>query len=260
MKSLFIAATGMDAQQTRIAVISNNLANINTTGFKQGRAVFEDLLYQTIESPGSESSTGVVRPAGLQVGSGTRILSTPSVFSQGVLEQTTRDLDVAIEGDGFFQITLPNGDSGFSRGGSLAINADGNLVTQSGDAIVPAVSITPGTQDLSIGSDGTITGIPPGQTDITPLGNLQVSIFPNASGLRALGRNIYQETAASGSPTTVNPGEQGSGTLRQGFLEGSNVNVAEELIKMVLAQRSFEMNSKVVRTSDEMLNSLNQMR
>lgn len=261
MKALFTAATGMDAQQTRIAVISNNLANITTTGFKQGKAVFQDLLYETIEEPGSSSSSGVLRPSGIQIGSGTRIVSTPSVFNQGVLEQTGRDLDISIEGDGFFEVSLGNGESAYTRGGSLAVNADGDLVTQSGDIIQPTVNIQPGTQSISIGTDGSLSGIPPGATEATDLGaQITLSIFPNSAGLRNLGRNLYQATEASGTATSVTAGTEGSGTLRQGFLEGSNVNVAEELIRMVLAQRSFEMNSKVIRTSDEMLNALNQMR
>lgn len=260
MKSLFTAATGMDAQQTRIAVISNNLANVTTTGFKAGRAIFEDLLYQTVAEPGAETASGITRPAPFQIGSGTRIVSTPSIFNQGVLEQTGRNLDVAIEGDGFFEVTLPNGNTAYSRGGALAVNSTGNLVTQAGYEIQPAVSIGTGVQSLSIGTDGTVSGIPAGATDVTTLGQIQVSLFPNPSGLKNLGRNLYESNEASGAATLVNPGEQGSGTLRQGFLEGSNVNVAEELIGMVLAQRAFEMNSKVVRTSDEMLNAMNQMR
>lgn len=260
MKSLYTAATGMEAQQTRIAVISNNLANITTTGFKSGRAVFEDLLYQQVREAGSETSTGVVRPAPFQIGSGTKIVSTPSVFNQGVLEQTGRDLDIAIEGDGFFQITLPNGENGYSRGGSLAISADGTLVTQAGDEIQPAVSGLTGVTQLDIGSDGTVSGIPPGSAEVANLGQIQIVTFPNPSGLKSVGRSTYLETPASGAAITNTPGANGSGTLRQGFLEGSNVNVAEELIRMVLSQRAFEMNSKVVRTSDEMLNAVNQMR
>ncbi|PIR21643.1 MAG: flagellar basal-body rod protein FlgG [Deltaproteobacteria bacterium CG11_big_fil_rev_8_21_14_0_20_45_16] len=260
MKSLFVAATGMDAQQTRIAVISNNLANITTTGFKAGRAIFEDLLYETVNEPGAESSTGVTRPAGLQIGSGAKIVSTPSIFNQGVLEQTGREFDVAIEGNGFFQVQLPNSEIGYSRGGALAVNADGELVTQAGDTILPSVSGLTGVTNLEIGVDGTVSGIPQGQTDVTQLGTINVFIFPNPAGLKSIGRSTYLSNAASGESQQVTPGTQGSGTLRQGFLEGSNVNVAEELIRMVLAQRAFEMNSKVVRTSDEMMNAMNQMR
>jgi len=260
MKALFTAATGMDAQQTQISVIANNLANINTTGFKSSRAVFEDLLYQTIEEPGSSTSSGVARPSPYQIGSGVRTVSTPSNFTQGVLEQTSRDKDVAIEGDGFFQVQLPGNQTGYTRSGSFSVDPTGQLVTQAGDVIQPPVTGLTGVQNLTIGSDGTVSGISQGGTDVTELGQIYLFTFPNSSGLTSLGKNTYAATVASGDAAQVTPGQDGSGTLRQGFLEGSNVNVAEELIKMVLAQRSFEMNSKVVRTSDEMMNAMNQMR
>lgn len=260
MNSLFTAATGMDAQQTRIAVISNNLANMGTTGFKAGKAVFQDLLYQTIREPGAESSAGVTTPAPFQLGTGVEVVATPSTFSQGVLEQTGRDLDIAIEGEGFLQVSLPDGSTGYTKSGSLAIDQNGNLVTQSGDQIQPTVSGLARVRGLTIGTDGTISGIPEGSTDLTSIGNIQLATFPNNGGLKSLGRNIFVETEASGSPNIVTPGLDGAGTLRQGFLEGSNVNVAEELIQMVLAQRAFELNSRVIRTSDEMMQSVNNMR
>lgn len=260
MNSLFTAATGMDAQQTRIAVISNNLANLGTTGFKSGRAVFQDLLYQTIREPGAESSAGVNTPAPFQIGTGVEVTATPASFSQGVLEQTGRELDLAIEGTGFFQVSLPDGTTAYTRAGSLAVDESGNLVTQSGDPISPAVSGLGGVSGLTVGADGTVSGIPEGSTTVTNLGTIQIARFANPGGLKSLGRNMFLESQASGSATLGSAGTAGFGTIRQGFLEGSNVNVAEELISMVLAQRAFELNSKVVRTSDEMMQSVNNMR
>jgi flagellar basal-body rod protein FlgG len=260
IKSLYTAATGMDAQQIRISVISNNIANVTTSGFKQSGTVFQDLLYQNIASAGTESAAGVISPAGLQVGSGVKVISTPSVHSQGLLEQTSRALDVAIEGEGFFQVSLPSGETSYSRLGSLAINADGQLVTQAGFPIEPSISGLSGATELRIGSDGTITGYSPGSNDVTSFGQITIATFPNASGLKAIGQTMFQETAASGSPTTSTPGTGGAGTLSQGFLEGSNVNIADELVKMILAQRSFELNSKVIRTSDDMMAAANQLR
>lgn len=260
IKSLYTAATGMDAQQTRISVISNNIANVTTSGFKQSGTVFQDLLYQNISTAGTESASGVTSPAGLQIGSGVKIVSTPSVHSQGLLEQTSRSLDVAIEGEGFFQVSLPSGESAYTRLGSLAINANGELVTQGGYAIEPAISGLSGATELRIGTDGVITGYAPGSAAITNFGQINIATFPNASGLKAIGQTMYQETAASGTPTQGIPGTNGAGTLSQGFLEGSNVNIADELVKMILAQRSFELNSKVIRTSDDMMAAANQLR
>lgn len=260
MNSLFTAATGMEAQQTRISVISNNLANLGTTGFKASKAVFQDLLYQTLQEPGAETTAGVNAPAPLQVGTGVKVVSTPSIFGQGVLEQTGRDLDMAIEGDGFIQVSLPDGGTGYTRMTSLAIDQDGNLVTQQGDQVEPAISGLAQVGGLSIGLDGTVSGTPAGSDTVQNLGQIQLATFPNPGGLKAVGRSTYLETPASGSPTTATPGSNGAGVLRQGFLEGSNVNVAEELIRMVLAQRAFELNSRVVRTSDEMMQSVSNMR
>ncbi|TVQ76243.1 MAG: flagellar basal-body rod protein FlgG [Bradymonadales bacterium] len=259
IKALFTAATGMEAQQTRISVISNNLANMTTTGFKQSRAVFQDLLYQTVSEPGAETANGVTQPSPFQIGSGVRVVSTPAVFTQGVLEQTGRNLDIAIEGDGFLEVELPNG-TGYTRSGALAVNQNGDLVTQNGFLIQPGVGNLNGVTGLTIGVDGVVSGIPEGQSDITNLGQIQISTFSNPAGLKAIGRNLFMASEASGDAQAVNPGENNSGTLRQGFLEGSNVNVAEELINMVMAQRAFELNSKVIRTSDEILAATNQMR
>ncbi|MBN8554901.1 MAG: flagellar basal-body rod protein FlgG [Deltaproteobacteria bacterium] len=260
IKALFTAATGMEAQQTRIAVISNNLSNMNTTGFKASRAEFEDLIYETRSLPGGQSASGLSTPGGIQIGSGVAVVSTPSQFSQGTLEQTGGALDVAIEGDGFFGVTLPNGTTGYTRAGSLAIDSTGKLVTQSGLPISPAITLNTAAVDRKIGADGTITSrIPPASTT-TSEGTLTLYSFANPGGLQAVGKNTFQETTASGTPTSGTPGTSSLGTLQQGFLESSNVNIAEELIRMIMAQRGYELNGKVISTADQMLNSTNQLR
>lgn len=258
--SMFTAATGMEAQNTRIAVIANNLANMNTTGFKAARAEFQDLLYQIEKSPGSEQATGVVRPNGIQIGTGVQVVSTPNMMNQGNLEQTARALDVAIEGRGFFQVQLPSGETGYTRSGSLAINGSGQLVTQDGYLLIPSVTVTTTNTDRTIGVDGTISSTNPTDGTVTNEGTLQLASFPNEAGLRAAGGTIYLATEASGSAVTGTAGQDGVGELQQGFLETSNVNMAEELIRMILAQRAFEMNSKVIQTSDQMLSATNQIR
>jgi flagellar basal-body rod protein FlgG len=260
IKALFTAATGMEAQQTRISVISNNIANMNTTGFKASRAEFQDLIYETRSLPGGESASGVNTPGGIQIGSGVSIVSTPSLFTAGTLEQTGNSLDVAIEGRGFIAVTLPDGSTGYTRAGSLAIDATGKLVTQSGFPVSPAITLNTAAADRKIGSDGIITSrIPPASTT-TSEGQITLYNFPNEAGLQSVGKNIYQETSASGTATSGTPGTNGLGTLQQGFLESSNVNIAEELIRMIMAQRAYELNGKVIQTSDQMLNSTTQMR
>ena len=259
LNALYSAATGIEAQQLRISVISNNLANMSTSGFKQSRAVFQDLIYQTQQQAGATTTAGEQLPSGIQVGTGVKVVSTPVVFSQGIMEQTARDLDIAIEGDGFLGVSA-NGQTAYTRAGSLSVSATGSLVTQQGYELNPPVSGLAGVSGLTITSDGAVNGITPGQTTATTLGNLSLSTFANPSGLSAKGSNLFMETAASGTPTSNTPGQSGAGTIRQGFLESSNVNIADELIKMILAQRSFEMNSKVVKTADEMMGSMNQLR
>lgn len=259
INALYTAATGMEAQQLRISVISNNLANMSTSGFKQSKAVFEDLVYQTKSEAGAAQAGGEIMPSGLQVGTGVKVVSTPLSFTQGVMEQTGRELDLAIEGDGFIAVTV-NGQTAYTRAGSLSINATGELVTQQGYSLSPPVTGLANVQNITISESGVISGVAQGDSTVSEIGNIQVSTFPNSSGLKAMGRNLYFETEASGTATLNTPGSNGAGTLRQGFLETSNVNIAEELIKMVLAQRSFEMNSKVVRTADDMMAAMNQMR
>ncbi len=260
VKSLFTAATGMDAQQTRIAVISNNIANINTTGFKTNRAEFQDLIYETRSLAGGETASGIQSPSGLQIGSGARVVSTPSQMSQGIMEQTGSVLDMAIEGKGFFSVQLPNGEIAYTRSGSFATDSTGRIVNQNGFPIVPNVTVNPQGVDRTIGVDGTVSArVPPASAPVVE-GQIQTYIFPNESGLQSVGRSLYQETAASGTATAGTPGAAGYGTLQQGFLESSNVNIAEELVRMILAQRAYELNSKVIQTSDQMLGATSQLR
>ena len=257
MQSLWIAKTGLDAQQTRMSLVSNNLANVNTMGFKRDRAVFEDLLYQTIAQAGAATSQDTENPTGLNVGTGVRIVGTEKIFSQGVNVDTGNPLDVLIEGRGFFEVLLPDGTNGYTRNGSFKINSDGQLVTASGYQIQPAITIPDGVETVSISSDGLVQAKLPGQTDPATLGTLQIADFLNPAGLQPRGQNLYLETKASGTPQTGTPGLDGLGALRQGALEGSNVNVVEELVAMIQTQRAYEMNSKAISTGDQMLQYLN---
>lgn len=256
-KALWIAKTGLDAQQTRMSVVSNNLANVNTTGFKRGRASFEDLLYQNERQPGGASSQQTSLPSGLMVGTGVRVVSTEKSFQQGNVAQTGNALDVAINGRGFFQVLLPDGTGAYTRDGSFQINAQGQLVTNSGYTVQPGIQIPEGAQSVSIGSDGTVSAQLSGAAQPVQVGQLTVTDFVNPAGLQARGENLYLETAASGPGQTGTPGLSGSGTLAQGALEGSNVNVVEELISMIETQRAYEMNAKAISTTDQMLGYLN---
>jgi len=259
IRSLWIAKTGLDAQQTQLDVISNNLANVGTAGFKRARAVFEDLLYQTVRQPGAQSSQQTQLPTGLTLGTGVRSVATEKIFTQGNLQQTGNNLDVAINGSGFFQIQLPDGTTGYTRDGSFHLDAQGQLVTSSGYALQPALTIPANALTITVGRDGTVTVTQPGQANPTQVGALQLANFINASGLQAQGENLYVETASSGTPTTNTPGTNGLGTLSQGYIETSNVNVVEELVNMIQAQRAYEINSKAVQTSDQMLQRLSQL-
>jgi len=260
IKALQSAATGMESQQTRIAVISNNIANINTTGFKGSRAEFQDLIYETKLLPGSSTATGVAAPSGLQIGSGSRVVSTQMITGQGTMEQTGNPLDLAIEGKGFFAVTLPSGETAYTRAGSLTIDSTGKIVNQNGFPIVPNVTVNPLGLERSIGLDGTVSArVPPASTP-TEEGNIGLYTFPNETGLQSIGRNLYLETAASGAAAAGTPGSSGVGTVQQGFLESSNVNIAEELIRMIMAQRAYELNSKVISTSDQMMSATNNIR
>lgn len=259
MSSLWISKTGLDAQQTQLDVISNNLANAGTNGFKRSRAVFEDLLYQTVSQPGASSSQQSQLPAGLQVGTGVRPVATARLFTQGNLQQTGNPLDLAVNGQGFFQVQLPDGTTGYTRDGSFQVDANGALVTSNGFAISPAITIPAGAQSVTIAPDGTVSVVKAGTVTPTTVGTLQLATFMNPAGLQAMGQNTYIETAASGTPTAGTPGTTGRGTLQQGYAETSNVNVVEELVSMIQTQRAYEINSKAIQTSDQMLQKLAQL-
>jgi flagellar basal-body rod protein FlgG len=251
--ALWAAKTGLDAQQTRMTVTSHNLANVNTSGFKKDRAVFEDLLYQNIKQVGSATSQDTQSPTGLSLGTGVRVVATEKAYTQGGLVQTDNGLDIAIEGRGFFQILMPDGSSAYTRDGSFQTNAQGELVTSSGFTVQPGITIPDGAQSVSIGADGVISAQLAGQSAPVQIGSLQLVDFINPAGLQARGQNLLVESAASGPPQTGTPGLNGLGSLRQGSLEGSNVNVVEELVNMIETQRAYEMNSKAIATTDQML-------
>jgi flagellar basal-body rod protein FlgG len=240
-------------------VISNNLANVSTTGFKRQRAVFEDLLYQTIRQPGAQSSEQTTIPSGLQLGTGVRPVATERLHSQGSLSQTNKPLDMAIEGGGFFQVQLPDGTMAYTRAGSFQLDPNGQIVTASGYPIQPAISLPPNVKTLTVGSDGTVSVAVNGQTGQQQIGQLTLATFVNDSGLESIGENLYLETQSSGAPNESTPGLNGAGTLKQEYLETSNVNVAEELVSMIQTQRAYEINSKAVSTSDQMLQRLAQL-
>lgn len=256
--SLFVAATGMIAQQKNVDAISNNLANVNTTAFKRGRPEFQDLLYQTIRAPGAQSAAGITIPSGLQFGAGVGLVGITNTFTQGPLTQTGGQLDIAIEGDGFFQVLLPNGEVGYSRDGSFQVNQDGLVVTTDGFQLEPAITIPNDSIGVTIGIDGTVDATL-SDLSVSTLGQIQLARFINPSGLLALGRNQYSETEASGPPLIGNPTEDGAGNLRQAFLESSNVEVAQEIVNLIVAQRAFEVNANVLRASDEMMRTTGQL-
>lgn len=259
IRSLWISKTGLDAQQTQMDVIANNLANVSTNGFKRSRAVFEDLLYQNIRQPGAQSSQQTQLPSGLQLGTGVRPVATERIFTQGNLQQTGNDKDVAINGDGFFQVLLPDGSTAYTRDGSFHVDSQGQLVTSSGFAVQPAITVPANAQSLSVGRDGTVSITQPDSAQSVQIGSLQLATFINPVGLLAKGENMYMETAASGTANTNAPGSNGAGLLSQGYVETSNVNVVEELVNMIQTQRAYEINSKAITTSDQMLQKLAQL-
>jgi flagellar basal-body rod protein FlgG len=251
--ALWAAKTGLDAQQTEMAVISNNLANVNTTGFKQDRAVFEDLLYQNQTQAGADTSQTTQSPSGMSIGTGVQVMATEKNYSQGGLTQTGNPLDLAVQGQGFFQVQMPDGTLAYTRDGTFQSNAQGQLVTSSGYLVQPGITIPQGAQSVTIGSDGTVSVTLAGQSAPTQVGQLQLANFINPAGLTPIGGNLLEQSAASGSPQTGSPGTNGFGTLSQGELESSNVNVVEELVNMIQTQRAYEMNSKAISTVDQML-------
>jgi len=253
IRALYTAATGMEAQQLNIDVIANNLANVSTTGFKKSRADFQDLLYQTLKEPGGLATGTTHVPTGIQVGLGVRPAAVQRVNLQGDFDQTSNPLDVAIEGDGFFQVTLPDGNTAYTRAGALKLDSAGSVVTSEGDPISPQITIPQGAESITIGNDGTVSVLLPGQSAPSQVGQIQTVRFANTAGLRAEGRNLLRETDTSGTPTLGTPGQDGLGQLSQGFLESSNVSVVEELVAMISGQRAYEINSKAVSAADEML-------
>ncbi len=256
-QALWIAKTGLDAQQTRMSVISNNLANVNTAGFKRGRAVFEDLLYQNVRQVGAQASQDTELPSGLSLGTGVRTVATEKLFTQGNTVETGNSLDMAIQGRGFFQILLPDGTLAYTRDGSFHMDSQGQIVTSGGNVLQPAITIPSDALSVTVGSDGTIGVVTPGSSAPTQIGNIQLANFVNPTGLQPIGQNLYLESGSSGSAQTGTPGLTGLGTLTQGSIETSNINVVEELVNMIETQRAYEMNSKAIAATDKMLQYAN---
>lgn len=259
IRALWTARTGLDAQQTQLDVISNNLANVSTNGFKRQRAIFEDLLYQTVRQPGAQSTQQTQISSGLQIGTGVKPVATERIFTQGTLQQTGGSLDVAVQGNGFLRVTMPDGTNAYTRDGALQLDNQGNVVTASGYLLADNINIPADAKSITIGKDGTVTVLQANATAPVQIGAIQLATFINAGGLQSLGENLYAETASSGVATPVQPGTNGAGVLNQGYVETSNVNVAEELVSMIVTQRAYELNSRAISTSDQMLSRLTQL-
>jgi flagellar basal-body rod protein FlgG len=254
--SLWVAKTGLDAQQTRMDVISNNLANANTTGYKSSRAEFQDLMYQNHGQPGGQTTEQTQSPTGLMLGTGVRVVGTVKLFTSGNITQTGNAMDVAIQGSGFLQVSMPDGTTAYTRDGSLHTDQNGQLVTADGYPLEPAITLPSGVQSITIGSDGTVSATAGGSTTPVQVGSIQLADFVNPAGLQPMGQNLYLETASSGSPQTGQPALNGMGSLQQGSLESSNVNVVEQMVDMIETQRTYEMNSKAISSVDNMLQDL----
>jgi flagellar basal-body rod protein FlgG len=260
IRSLWTSTTGMQAQELNIDVIANNLANVNTSGFKKSRAEFQDLLYQILRPAGAASSQDTTIPTGIQLGHGARPSAVQKIFTQGDFQNTKNELDWSIEGDGFFQIELPNGETSYSRSGEFKLDADGRIVNPDGFLLVPEISVPTDTVSINVGMDGTVSVIQADDATPVEIGTIQLARFVNASGLSSLGRNLYSPTEASGDEIVGTPGENGFGTISQGFLEMSNVSVVDEMVNMITAQRAYETNSKVIQTADDMLQMANNLK
>ena len=260
LRTLWIAASGMEAQTLNIDVISNNLANINSPGFKRGRADFQDLLYQTLRPAGVASSAATEVPTGIQLGHGTRPVAVQKIFLQGDYQHTKNQLDLSIEGDGFFQVLQANGDVAYTRAGAFKLDSDGRIVTSDGFFMEPEISVPSDATTISIATDGTVSVLLAGETAPEEIGTIELARFINPGGLMNMGRNLYEATAASGDELTGTAGEEGFGTIAQGYLEMSNVSVVEEMVNMIVAQRAYEINSKVIQAADEMLQMANNIR
>jgi flagellar basal-body rod protein FlgG len=259
-RSLFIAATGMEAQRLNIDVVSNNLANVNTTGFKKSRADFQDLFYQGLKTAGAESAEGTEVPTGIQVGLGVKPAAVQKMFQQGDFVSTSNSLDMVIEGKGFFQIATPEGDINYSRAGSFKLDSEGNIVNSDGYPLEPSITIPDNTLEITVTADGTVSALQSGSSTPVELGQIELAQFINPGGLKAMGRNLFSSTGASGEATTGNPDSEGFGSINQGFIELSNVNVVEEMVNMIVSQRAYELNSKVVKSADEMLAMANNIK
>lgn len=259
INSLMIAKTGMTAQQTQLDVISNNLANVSTFGFKRSRAVFEDLMYQNLRQVGANAAEQAELPTGLQVGLGVRTVATSRNFTQGSLQQSGNALDVAVNGSGFFQIEMPDGTTAYTRDGSFQLDSQGRLVTSSGFPLTAGITLPAETESITVSSDGIVTAKLPGQTQPQQVGQIELANFVNPAGLEPMGQNLFRESVASGAPVNGMPGTTGMGVLMQGYTEQSNVNVVQELVDMIQTQRAYEMNSKSIQTSDQMLQKLSQL-
>jgi|UniRef100_A0A832EXS1 flagellar basal-body rod protein FlgG len=260
IRALWTAATGMQGQQTNIDVIANNLANVNTVGFKRSRADFEDLIYQTQKEAGVNTTSNTVEPTGIQIGLGTQLADVSKNFMQGSLQETGNPLDLAIQGSGFFQITMPDGTIAYTRAGDFKLDNNGRIVTTDGYPLSPEITVPQDTTSISVGNDGTISVLEAGQTTPTQLGQIQLAFFANPAGLKAIGQNLFQQTVSSGTPTLGTPGINGLGTINQGYLEMSNVSVVQEMVDMIAAQRAYETNAKVIQTSDQMLQTANNLK
>ncbi len=260
IRSLWTASAGMQSQASNIDVISNNLANVNTTGFKGSRAEFQDLLYETIRPAGTASSVGTTVPAGIQFGHGSRLVAVQKLFLQGGMNSSQNELDMAIEGNGFFQIMQPNGDVAYTRDGSFHLDSEGKIVNSDGYSLEPEITVPSGTVSVSIGIDGTVSALTSGASEPTQVGSIQLAKFLNPAGLKSIGRNLYASTTASGTVVTGAPDSDGIGTIAQGFLERSNVNVVDEMVNMITAQRAYEINSKSIQAADDMLQMANQLK
>lgn len=259
IRSLWISKTGLNAQQTKMDVIANNLANVSTNGFKRSRAIFEDLMYQTLRQPGAQSSQQTQLPTGLQLGTGVKPVATESVFIQGAPQPTDNSRDIFINGTGFFQILMPDGTTAYTRDGAFQSDINGQIVTSSGYPLQPPITVPPNAIDITVARDGTVSATMPGSVAPVQVGNVQLASFINPAGLQKMGENLFLETAASGAPNQNAPGTNGLGTVMQRYVEASNVNVVEELVNMIQTQRAYEMNSKSIETSDQMLQRLAQI-
>ncbi|NWF97436.1 MAG: flagellar basal-body rod protein FlgG [Nitrospirae bacterium] len=260
LRSLFIAATGMEAQKLNIDVIANNLANVNTVGFKKSRADFQELIYQDLRTPGAISAEGSQIPSGIQVGLGVKPVAVQKLFLQGDFVHTGNPLDLVIEGDGFFQITMPDGTIAYTRAGAFKLDSEGRIVNSDGYPLEPAITVPANTVSLTVGSDGKIQALQSGSTTPTEIGQIELARFINPGGLKAMGKNLFTTTGSSGDATTGNPSTEGLGTIAQGFIEMSNVNIIEEMVNMIVSQRAYEINSKAVQASDEMLQTANNIK